>query len=81
MYKDDERLPMSEDIEKAYHNGEYGKFRRVKGKNTFIRAKDKKVTKGPKQLKGKRLVMKLDSSTDSVVNSTQGELGRLRPNL
>lgn len=80
MYSNNERLPMSEQLEKAYHNGEHGKFRRVKGKNVFIRSKDKKVVKGPDKLKGKRLIMKLDSNTDSVVNSTQGELGRLQPN-
>lgn len=79
MYNSTERLPMSEDIEKAYHKGEYGKFRRVKGKNVFIRAKDKKVVKGPNKLRGQRLVMKLDSSGDSVVNFTEGEMGRLRP--
>ena len=47
-----------DELEKAVHNGEQGKFRRNSGKTIFIRSKDKKVTKGPEDLKGSRLIVK-----------------------
>jgi hypothetical protein len=51
------------DLSKAVHNDEQGKYRRVAGKTVFIRSDDKKVTKGPDRLKGKKMVMKTDVST------------------
>lgn len=52
-----------EDLSKAVHNDQQGKYRRVAGKTVFIRSEDKKVTKGPEKLKGKRLMIKTDVST------------------
>lgn len=48
----------------AEHNGEQGKFRRLKGKTVFIRSKDSVVTKGPE--KGKRLIMKGTISSEGL---------------
>lgn len=47
-----------EELEKAIREGVQGKYRRVDGKTVFIRSDDKKVTKGPERLKGRKLVMK-----------------------
>lgn len=49
---------VKQELEKAMHNDERGKFRRVGGKTIFIRSSDKTVTKGPEHMKGTRLVMK-----------------------
>lgn len=51
-----------DELEKAVREGVQGKYRRVDGKTVFIRSDDKKVTKGPDRLKGRKLVMK-DTTT------------------
>lgn len=76
MYDQNERLPLI----KAEYMGEQGKWRRVKGKLVFIRAKDGKVMRGPSEVKGQRLVMKSGLDDNSMVNCNKGELGRLSLN-
>lgn len=54
----DSLIAQVDELEKAVREGVQGKYRRVDGKTIFIRSDDKKVTKGPDRLKGKKMVMK-----------------------
>lgn len=76
MYDPNERL----ELVKAEYMGHTGKWRRVEGKLVFIRSKDKKVMRGPNELRGKRLLMKSDLSYKSMVDCNKGEIGRLSLN-
>ena len=68
MYDLFEQMNEREKLEKADRNGERGKYRRVAGKTVFVRSKDQKCVKGPNDLRGKKMVMKGETTTEGFVD-------------